>query len=210
MRAKLLLAIAVSAAAFLPANPSAAQTDISQVDFKNFSYPWSGSLRDKPGWLDISHARLVRLTNGRRLHNPGPGNGVMREGLTLEEVQYADVTGDGQTDAVVALRYDTGGTMFFYFVYVYSFAAAQPKLLACFQSGERADSGLYRVYGQDGKLVVELFDSKKQVGECCSTRFVRTRYIWRDGKFLADGVKEFGTPKTTSRLPVSIMGIHQQ
>jgi hypothetical protein len=111
---------------------------------------------------------------------------------------------------VVVLRYDTGGTMFFYFVYIYSFAAAQPKLLACFQSGERADSGLYRVYGQEGKLVVELFDPQKQVGDCCSTGFVRTRYAWRNGKFLADGVKEFGTPKTTSRLPVSIMGIHQQ
>lgn len=208
MRARLLLAIAFSAAAFLPANPSTAQADIRQVDFKNFSYPWSGSLRSEPGWLDMSRERLVRLTNGRRLRDSG--NGMTLEGLTLEEVQYADVTGDGQTGAVVVLRYETGGTMFFYYVYIYSFAAAQPKLLACFHSGERADSGLYRVYGQEGKLVIELFDPRKQSGDCCSTGFVRTRYAWRNGKFLAAGAKEFGTPKTTSRLPVSVMGIHQQ
>jgi hypothetical protein len=208
MRAKLLLVVALFAAAFLSAHPSAAQADIRQVDFKNFSYPWSDASLGEPGWLDISHERPVRLTNGRRMRDSG--NGMTLEGLTLEEVQYADVTGDGQTDAVVVLRYDTGGTMFFYYVYIYSLAAVQPKLLACFQSGERADSGLYRVYGQEGKLVVELFDPKKQVGECCSTGFIRTRYAWRNGKFLAVGVKEFGTPKTTSRLPVSIMGIHQQ
>lgn len=207
MRAKLLLVVALFAAAFLSARPSAAQADIRQVDFKNFSYPWSDASLGEPGWFDISHERLVRLTNGRRMRDSG--NGMTLEGLTLEEVQYADVTGDGQTDAVVVLRYDTGGTMFFYYVYIYSLAAVQPKLLACFQSGERADSGLYRVYGQEGKLVVELFDPKKQVGECCSTGFIRTRYAWRNGRFLAVGAREFGTPKTTSRLPVSVMGIHQ-
>jgi hypothetical protein len=208
MRAGLLLAIAFSAAAFLHANPSSAQADIRQVDFKNFSYPWSDASLGEPGWLDISHERSVRLANGRRLHDSG--NGVTLEGLTLEEVQFSDVTSDGQTNAVVVLRYDSGGTMFFYYVYIYSFAAGKPKLLACFQSGERADSGLYRVYGQEGKLVVELFDPEKQSGDCCSTGFIRTRYAWRNGKFLAVGAKESGTPKTTSRLPVSIMGIHQQ
>lgn len=184
-----------------------AQTDIRQVDFKNFSYPSYIALPERPGWIDMSHERLVRLTNGRHLVDSG--NGVTLEGLTLEEVQFADVTGDGQTDAVVVLRYDTGGTMFFYYIYVYSFAAGKPKLLACYQTGERADSGLYRVYEQNGKLVFELFNPEKSSGDCCSSGFVRTRYIWRNGRFFAIGAKEFGTPKTSSRIPVTVFGNHQ-
>lgn len=184
-----------------------AQPDIQHVDFKNFSYPFYDSMSDEPGWIDMSHEEHTRLKNGKNLSDSG--NGMTMEGLTLEEVQFADVTGDGQTGAIVVLRYDTGGTMFSYYVYVYAFAAGKPKLLACFHAGDRANFGLYRVYGQNGKLVLELYDPAKSAGLCCSTRFIRTRYIWRNGRFHQVGAKESGTPKTTSRRPVSVMGIHQ-
>jgi hypothetical protein len=186
---------------------AAAQPDIRHVDFKNFSYPFFVSLTNEPGWFDMSHEESIRLTNGKNLRDSG--NGMTNEGLTLEEVQFADVTGDGQTEAIVVLRYDTGGTMFSYYVYVYEFAAGKPQLLACFHAGERANSGLYRVYGQKGKLVLELYDPEKSEGLCCSTGFIRTRYIWRNGRFLQVGAKESGTPKTASRVPVSVFGIHQ-
>ena len=137
------------------------------------------------------------------------GNGITSAGLTLEEVQFMKVTGSGQTDAITVLRYDTGGTMFSYYIYVYSFVDGKPKLMACFHAGDRAYSGLYRVYGQDGKLVIELFDPEKESGDCCSSGFIRTRYVWRNGRFLAFGANELGTPKTTSRLPVSVFGIHK-
>jgi hypothetical protein len=184
-----------------------AQTDIQHIDFTNFSYPWFYSMVGKPGWFDMSHEKPIQLTNGRNLSDSG--NGVTEEGLTLEEVQFSNVTGDGQTDAIVVLRYDTGGTMFSYYIYVYTFADGKPKLLACFHAGDRAYSGLYRVYEQNGRLVLELYDPDKSTGDCCSTRFIRTRYMWRNGRFLAVGAEEFGKPKATSRLPVSVFGNHQ-
>jgi len=57
---------------------------------------------------------------------------VTEEGLTLEEVQFSNVTGDGQTDAIVciALRYRWHNV--FLYIYVYTFADGKPKLLACF------------------------------------------------------------------------------
>jgi hypothetical protein len=188
---------------------AAAQTNIRQVDFKNFSYPWTHSFRwpSKLVWLDMSKEKHVWLVNGRRLHDSG--NGITFSGLTLEEVQFADVTGDGQTDAVVVLRYDTGGTQYSNYVYIYSFAGGKPKLLACFHSGDRAASGLYRVYEQKGKLVVELFDPEKSTGDCCSSGFIRTRYQWHNTKFVAVGAQEFGTPTAPSRLPVTAFGMHQ-
>jgi hypothetical protein len=189
-----------------------AQTNIRQIDFKNFSYPWrhSSEWPNHLAWLDKAEKQHVQLVNGRWRANEEEGRAGLFSGLTLEGVQCADVTGDGQVDAVVVLRFDTGGTQYSHYVYVYSLASGKPKLLAYFHSGDRAASGLYRVYGQRGKLVVELFDPNKRQGDCCSKRFIRTRYTWHEGKFDVFGAREFGTPKAPSRLPVSAFGVHTQ
>jgi hypothetical protein len=112
------------------------------------------------------------------------------EGFTLQSVEFANVTGDGQEEAIIVLHYRTGGTQQTDYVYVYSFAAGRPKLLAYFHSGDRAASGLYKVYGENGKLVVELFDPEKRSGDCCSSAFVRMRYKWHNGRFEAFGARE--------------------
>lgn len=192
-------------------SPAGAQETIRHVDFKNFTYPWSYSSAwpSHLEWLDTRDQKHVQLKNGRwRLGTEDEETSARFSGLTLEAVQFDDVTGERQTDAVVILRFDTGGTQYSHYVYIYSFAAGRPKLLACFHSGDRAASGLYRVYGQDGKLVVELFDPEKASADCCSSGFVRTRYQWQNGKFGAVGAREFGTPNTPTRLPVTIFGTH--
>jgi len=188
---------------------AAAQANIQHVDFKNFSYPFSGTFGwpSRLVWLDMVKQEHVRLVNGQALHDSG--NGVTSTGLTLEDVQFADLTDSGGTDAIVVLRYDTGGTQYSNFVYIYSLVVGKPKLLACFHSGDRAASGLYKVYGQKGKLVVELFDPRKSEGDCCSTGFIRTRYRWNRRKFEAVGKHEFGTPKTPTRVPVTVFGTHK-
>ncbi len=160
-----------------------ALTNIRQVDFKNFTYPWSEPTNwpHQLVWLDTAGQEHVRLVNGRwRLHTEGEQSNVPFSGLTLEEVRFDDVTGEGQTDAIVVLRFDTGGTQYSHYVYIYTFAAGRPKLLAWFHSGDRAASGLYKVYGENGKLVVELFDPEKREGDCCSAGFLRARYQWHD------------------------------
>ena len=113
------------------------------------------------------------------------------EGFTLQSVEFANVTGDGQEEAIIVLHYRTGGTQQTDYVYIYSFAAGKPKLLAYFHSGDRAYSGLRKVYGENGKLVVELFDPEKRTGDCCSSGFVRTRYKWQNGRFEAFGAREY-------------------
>jgi hypothetical protein len=96
-------------------------------------------------------------------------------------------------DAIVVLEYFTGGTQKTHYVYIYSFDDGTPKLLAYFHSGSRAYSGLHKVYGENGKLVIELFDPEKSSGDCCSSGFVRTRYKWHNGRFEAFGACESET-----------------
>lgn len=164
---------------------SSVEDGVRQVDFKNFSYPLSGSIlgHTQLKWLDVSSGRRVRLVNGKQASALPPG-------FTLESVNFADVTGEGKEDAIVVLHYDTGGTQQTDYVYIYRIVVGKPKLLAYFHSGDRAYSGLCKVYGEGGKLVVELFDPEKRSGDCCSSGIVRTRYKWQRVRFESSGTSE--------------------
>lgn len=159
------------------------QTTIRQVDFKNFSYPRTGPLlgHDRLMWLDLSAKSQIRLHDGKD-----------STGFTLASVTFADVTSDAKEEAIIVLHYDTGGTQQTDYIYIYSLNSGQPKLLAYCYTGDRAYSGLYRVYGRNGKLVVELHDPKKAIGLCCSSRFIRTQYEWRNNGFVPHGSLQFG------------------
>jgi hypothetical protein len=115
------------------------QESIRQVDFKNFTYPLSGPTlgHDSLKWLDLSTVKHIRLVNGK--------GGSGSQGFTLGSVTFADVTGNGQEDALVAIHLDTGGTQQTDYVYIYSFVVGRPNLLAYFHSGDRGGSGLYKV-----------------------------------------------------------------
>jgi hypothetical protein len=176
------------------------QKSIRQVDFKNFTYPLSGRLlgHDRLQWLptEVHSARKpIHLVNGEDLTKSSSfvmdGHEYTQwEGFTLQSVNFADLTGDGQEQAIVVLHYRTGGTQQTDYVYIYSFTAGKPKLLAYFHAGDRAYSGLCRVFGDLGKLVVELLDPEKRSGDCCSSGIVRTRYRWQHGQFEAIGPAE--------------------
>jgi hypothetical protein len=176
-----------------------AQNSIRQVDFKNFSYPLKDYLlgHSELKWLSAQVAGspkllTIQLRDGKNLQKEpigkiGDGGYYEVSGFTLREVKYADLTGDGKEDAIVVLSYQSGGTQGTNYIYNYTLDAGKPKLLAYCHTGDRAYSGLYKVYGQHGLLVVELLDPEKQMGDCCSAGFIRTRYRWSDGRFQAVG-----------------------
>ena len=170
---------------------ASAQRSIRQVDFKNFTYPLAGPLlgHDDLKWLGYpkdgySKRAPIHLVNG-----------ADSTGFSLQSVVYADVTGDGTEDAIVALLYETGGTQTTNYVYIFKFDSGKPRLLAYCHTGDRAYSGLYGVYGEHGMLVFELLDPQERQGDCCSSRIVRTRYQWRNGGFVRAGVPEYGPVK---------------
>jgi hypothetical protein len=174
-----------------------AQEKIQQVDFRNFTYPLSGHLlgHTRLEWLDTAaHAGVKReaihLVNGSDMTKTSSflmdgKEYAQYEGFTFESVKFADLTGDGKEDAIVVLRYHTGGTQTTDNVYVYAIDQQKPTLLAYCHTGDRAYSGLHKVYGKDGLLVFELLDPKRASGDCCSSGEVVSRYKWHDGRFEA-------------------------
>jgi len=208
-----IILLAIVSSILVASAAAAPKDDIRHVDFRNFAYPWSypgwsGSLE----WISTSERNETRLVNGKWRDSENDAGrddpSAPFSGLTLESVSYAHLSDSSQEQAIVVLRFDTGGTQYLYFVYIYTMQGSAPKLLGYFHAGDRAASGLYQVYANGGNLVVELFDPDKRIGDCCSDGFVRTRWNWRNTRFEQVGAAEFGTPKSTSRLPVSTFGVH--
>jgi hypothetical protein len=172
-----------------------AQQDIHNVDFKNFTFPLSGPLlgHDRLEWLGLAGEKTVKkspihLVNGASMTAESSFTMAGKEyvdyaGFKLESVRFADLTDDGQEEAIVVLRYYTGGTQTTNYVYIYALDGNKPKLLAYCHTGSRAYSGLYAVYGSNGSLVFELLDPQKRLGDCCSSGVIVSRYKWQSDRF---------------------------
>jgi hypothetical protein len=177
---------------------ASAQQSIHQVDFGHFVYPLSGPLLGHHGlvWLDPSRSqREIRLVAGSDLKKISSfvmdgKEYAQYEGFKLDSVKFADLTGDARDEAIVVLRYLTGGTQTSNYVYVYTFEDGHPKLLAYCHTGDRAYSGLYGVNGSGGTLVFELFDPDQAWGNCCSSGVIVRRFRWKGDRFEPIGVPE--------------------
>jgi hypothetical protein len=167
---------------FCDAHRMRSHTGIRSVDFCELSYPSIGSKRKDLGRPDS----VVSLKNGVRQPEGEDGSGL----ITLEEIQYTDVTHDGREDALVTMVWHSGGTMQKSLVYVWSMKNSKPVVLWDFASGDRGFGGLHRVYGKDGDLILEVNDPDASVGNCCSRRFIRKRFRWDGSRFVKQGKRQ--------------------
>lgn len=166
----LVLVLLLSASTFALVVPS-----IHSIDFANFTFPGDPIFGDKK----------FRLSNGEFVGDED------REPISLLHVGYGDVTGDGTEEAIVSLLINVkGGTARPHISYVYSLVRGKPRLLWSFNTGDRADGGLRRVYMEDGKLVVERYSLEGSKGDCCPIAFERTCYRWSGKRFRRSGAVE--------------------
>lgn len=163
---------------------------IRQIDFKNFTYPWTKE-QGAPETFDLKGGKNER-------------KGSEEREATLRSVEYGDVTGDGLEEAMISIYPWSGGNCQCYMVYIYSLENGKPKLLWNFDTFDRAEGGFKRAYAENGKLVIELFgDNKFENGEwsfsiapgkfkglCCPTTYNRFRFGWDGGHFVLTGPPE--------------------
>ncbi len=165
---------------------------IGAFDFKNFKYPLPR------GWQD-SDGKEVELVDGKRPMEMTEE--VERIGLSYATTKFLDVTNDGQDEAIVILKIETGGGAIPQLVYVFTWKADAPELIWYFRTGDRADGGLKDIRAENGLTVVELFgqdryilgelDTAKITGDeeqlCCPTHFTLSRYKWNGNVFRLEG-----------------------
>lgn len=126
---------------------------------------------------------------------------LRRIGMSLVATKFFDVTGDGDDEAIVVLKIETGGSAIPQIVHVFSWNADGPELIWPFRTGDRADGGLKNIFAEGGNLVVELYGQDRfllgqtetaRIGDdieqiCCPTHFTRTVYKWNGKNFLLQG-----------------------
>ncbi|MEP6787914.1 MAG: hypothetical protein ABJB40_05750 [Acidobacteriota bacterium] len=181
---------------------------IGGFDFKNYTYELPRGWQNPDGSTDIT------LTNGHITPVEGKTNSDdmspeekaeaklgRRIGLSYVTCKYLDVTGDGQDEAIVILKIETGGGAIPQIGYIFEWKGGKPELIWPFRTGDRADGGLKDIRMENGLITVELYgqdrfllggtetgkitDDREQL--CCPTYFTRTTYKWNGNAFLMQG-----------------------
>ena len=180
---------------------------IGQFDFKNYTYELPR------GWQNPDGTTEITLTNGKVAPVEKNINDSMddasradakaqrRIGMSYVTTKFLDVTSDGQDEALVVLKIETGGSAVPQLVYVFDWKNNAPELIWPFRTGDRADGGLKDMRAENGELVIELYgqdrfvlgqtETGKITGDeeqlCCPLYFSRSRYKWNGKNFLMQG-----------------------
>ena len=117
--------------------------------------------------------------------------------LTISEVAFGDVDGDGLEEAILLIDSNLGGAATSLDAYVFGLLDGKPVLKARIPGGDRGEGGLQSVSVAGGDVVVRRFESTTSDGACCPSRVLVERWRWRDGKLL----REPGRPRLTKRRP---------
>lgn len=165
---------------------------IGKFDFRNFTYPLPR------GWQDAD-GKDAELVNGKRPLQKT--DEIEKIGISYLTTKFFDATGDGQDEAIVILKINTGGNAIPLIVYIFEWRNDKPELIWTFRTGDRADGGLKNIFLENGETVIELFgqdrfilgeiETGKITGDdeqlCCPTHFTRNRYKWNGKNFLLQG-----------------------
>jgi hypothetical protein len=180
---------------------------IGSFDFNNFTYPLPRGWQNPDGTTDFT------LTGGKIAAVEGTFSDDMsdqekadarqsrRIGMSYVTTKYLDVTGDGEDEAVVVVKIETGGNAIPQIVYVFGWKDDMPHLIWHFRTGDRADGGLKDVRVENGLVVVDLYGqdrfifgqtetgriSSDVVQLCCPTHFTRSTYKWNGTSFSLQG-----------------------
>ena len=198
---------------------------LGTFDFKNYSY-------DMPRGWENPDGSQIKLVNGRVAPISVDVNEKMsdeekaerksqrRIGLSYVTTKYLDVNTDGEDEAVVILKIETGGAAIPQVVYVFAWKDGKPELIWQFRTGDRADGGLKDIRAENGMMTVELYgqdrfllgqtETGKITGDveqlCCPTHFSRSHYKWNGNSFLLQGKRLTYSVVDPASPPVENLG----
>lgn len=209
----------------LDARGKTTTSPLGQFNFKNFTYPLPRGWHHQDGdEITLAEGKLQpKLRDIGEEMSPeekAAARAERRIGMSYVTTKYLDANNDGQDDAVVVLKVETGGAAIPQLVYVYGWKDGQPELLWNFRTGDRADGGLKDVRAEHGELVIELYgqdrfllgqtETGKITGDeeqlCCPTHFTRTFYKWNGKAFLMQGKRLTFSINDPTALPLENYG----
>jgi hypothetical protein len=149
------------------------QANIHSVDFKNFTYRAYCAGEDPDN---------IRVKDGEYSKETQQDGYVDRIWFKVFSINYGDLNGDKQDEAVVLSVCNTGGTGNFSEGFIYSMKAGKPVLAARIPGGDRAFGGLRDATIDSGILTVERNDAGEDGGACCPQFILTEHYKLTAGK----------------------------
>jgi len=180
-RATLSLFVFVVTGVAVAARAGAATHSVRDRDWQNGDY----DLGD--GRVAFVAGRHTELTEDR----------VCSVCLSIREVTFGDVDGDGAEEAIILIDANLGGAGTSSEAYVFGLVDGKPALRARIEGGDRGDGGLQSISVVAGELLVRRFELTSSDDACCPSRVLVERWRWRDGKLL----KMPGAPRVRKRKP---------
>lgn len=155
--------------------------DIRKIDFKNFTYnPFCAG--EEP--------QNVTVKDGEFSEEKQEDGYTDRFYFTIFSVNYGDINGDGNEDAVILSNCNTGGTGQFTEGFIYELKGEKPSLVTRIPGGDRAYGGLVEARIENGTLVIESNDVGEMGGACCPEFIVTSRFKFSGGKLVETGKAE--------------------
>lgn len=201
-------------AELLDESNKASKSPIAKFDFLNYTYELPRGWQNPDGSTEITlkdgrvepvdtnaNTKASDKNKGKEKVKEDDPASLRRIGLSHVATKFFDVTGDGEDEAVIILKIETGGSAIPQIVHIFSWKDGKPELIWPFRTGDRADGGLKNIYATGGDLVVELYGQDRfllgetetgRIGDdieqlCCPTHFTRTIYKWNGKNFLMQG-----------------------
>jgi hypothetical protein len=148
------------------------------VDWKNFAYPWYPADTNPP-----YKTRTLRLRNGEFEVQGNSKRKIENLSMSLSNVSYVDVTGDGKEDAIVTLGGVETFNSFTGCIFIYTMHRGRLRLSWRHEIGDRAAGGLRRVKAGARTITVEQYDNQASA-MCCPKKYVRSVYSWTGRGFV--------------------------
>jgi hypothetical protein len=146
----------------------AAQNDIRNVDFKNFTYDAE--------FCGGESASRITVKNGEFAEEKEVDGYTDRMYFSVFGFTYGDLDGDGNDEAVVLSLCNTGGTGNFTEAYIFTMRNGEPLKIVTLEGGDRADGGMREARIEKGTLIMETNDPGEFGGACCPEIVVTRTY----------------------------------
>lgn len=165
-----------------------AQSDIRQVDFKNFTFePYCAG----------EDPQMIKVSDGEFMEEKEVDGFPDRLFFRAEVADYGDVNGDGKDEAFIISVCNTGGTGNFSEGFIYTVKQGKPVLLTRIEGGDRAYGAIREISVKSGIVTVERNSPGKLGGACCPEAVETTNYKWNGKELIA-----FGKTETRDLYPV--------
>lgn len=168
------LSITLAFIALCSASAQAQTNDIRKIDFLNFTY--------QPAC--IGGGEKIQARNGEYSLGSADDPSSDRVYFKVMDVVYGDLTGDGQTEAVVTTLCNTGGTGQFTDGIIFTLRGGRATAIGTLGMGDRADGGIDSVAIERGLIRVSRYGTES--GGACCPEYIETQAYRLTGSRLVE------------------------